>query len=111
MTDYEKGVLEALGKIFGLLELLAEEKIAQRDAKQRAILRQIVGGNKAKQRAIFLMNGQRAQKDIVTNGRIDQSDLSKLVGRLEAEKLLTGDKKFPLLAFPVPANFFETDGK
>jgi hypothetical protein len=32
---------ELARKIYGLLELLAEEKIAQRDAKQRAILRQI----------------------------------------------------------------------
>ena len=111
MSDYEQETLATLRKIYDLLELLAEEKIAQRDAKQRALLRQIVGGSKGKQKAVFLMQGDRSQKDIVTEAKIDQGDLSKLVGRLYDEKLLAGDKKLPKLTFPLPGNFFEADAK
>jgi hypothetical protein len=43
MSESSVEILETLRKIYGLLELLAEDKIAQRDAKQRAALREIVG--------------------------------------------------------------------
>ena len=39
MNSNSEEVLGVLNKIYGLLELLAEDKIAERDAKQRAALR------------------------------------------------------------------------
>lgn len=111
MSEYESEMLNEIRKIVGLLELLAEEKIAQRDAKQRAALREVAGGNRAKQRAIILINeGTRAQKAIAAEAAIDASDLSKLVSRLHDAKLIT-DKKLPKLVISVPPNFFEADAK
>lgn len=109
MSEYETEMLQAVQKVLGLLELLAEDKIAQRDAKLRTALRDIVGGNRAKQRATILMDGTRLQKEIVSEASFDQSDLSKLVGKLYDAKLLVGDKKYPKLGFPVPSNFWESD--
>ena len=50
MSDASVELLETVRKIYGLLELLAEEKIAQRDAKQRLALSEIVGASPAKQK-------------------------------------------------------------
>lgn len=58
--------LDLLRKIHGLLELLAEDKIAERDAKQRKTLVEIVGASVPMQKAVVLMDGTRTQKDIHT---------------------------------------------
>ena len=56
MSD-DSELLETVRKICGLLELLAEDKIAQRDAKQRTALLEIVGASATKQKSVFLMDG------------------------------------------------------
>ena len=111
MSEFETEMLQTIRKIFGLLELLAEEKIAQRDAKQRATLREIVGGSKPKQKSVFLMGGMRTQTEIHNNTEINKGHLSTMVGKLEKAKLLVGDTKKPHLAISIPPNFFESDAK
>jgi hypothetical protein len=90
VSEDSANVLEVLQKIHGLLELLAEEKIAQRDAKQRAAMREIVGASATKQKSIFLMDGTRLQADIRKETSVNQG---------------------PKLAISIPLNFFESDGK
>lgn len=97
-------------KIHDLLELLAEDKIAERDAKQRSLLREIVGIGK-KQAAVRLMDGSRTQKEIITESSLAQSKVSSLVGELSDAGLLIGDRKLPKLAISIPANFFEVSAK
>jgi len=104
-------LLETVRKIYGLLELLAEDKIAERDANQRQQLRTIAGAGKQKQAAILLMDGTRAQKDIVSGASIKAPNLSTLVGELLEAELLVGDRKLPKLAIAIPANFFEGAAK
>jgi hypothetical protein len=99
-------LLETVRKIHGLLELLAEDKIAERDAKQRAELREIVGASPAKQQSILLMDGSRTQAEIQRATSVNQGNLSTMVGKLYKAKLLTDPKK-PNLAISIPANFFE----
>ncbi len=111
MSEYESEMLQAVQKISGLLELLAEEKIAQRDAKQRATLREIVGSSKPKQKSVFLMNGMRTQKEIRAETLVNQGHLSTMAGKLHKAKLLMGDTIKPHLAISVPPNFFENDAK
>jgi hypothetical protein len=98
---------ELVRKIHGLLELLAEEKIAQRDAKQRVTLRQIVGTSPKKQKSVFLMDGSHTQKQIRTKTTVNQGDLSTLVGKMHKANLLVGDTTTPKLAISIPPNFFE----
>ena len=57
MSDESVELLETVHKIYGLLELLAEDKIAQRDAKQRNALLEIVGTSATKQKSVLLMDG------------------------------------------------------
>jgi hypothetical protein len=102
-------LLETVRKIHDLLELLAEDKIAQRDAQQRAKLRSIVGTGKLKQAAVMLMDGTRTQKDIVASSTISKGNASELVSQLAASELLVGDRKHPKLVISLPSNFFETD--
>ncbi len=111
MSEYETEMLQAVRKISDLLELLAEEKIAQRDAKQRAALREIVGGSKSKQKSVFLMNGTRTQTEIHKETEVHKGNLSTLIGRLEKAKLLLGDTKKPHLAISIPSTFFENDAE
>lgn len=99
-------LLETVRKIYGLLELLAEDKIAERDAKQRSKLREVAGISKLKQAAILLMDGTRAQKDIVSAASIKSSNLSTLVSELTTAALLDDDKRFPKLVISVPPKFF-----
>lgn len=99
-------LLDEVRKISGLLELLAEDKIAQRDAKQRTRLREIVGVGK-KQAATLLMDGSRTQKEIVDQSSLVKGAVSDLVTKLSDANLLMGDKKFPNLVITIPANFFE----
>jgi len=111
MSEYETEALATLRKICGLLELLAEEKIAQRDAKQRADLRRIVGTSSPKQQSVFLMDGTRTQKEIRTKTSVHQGSLSTIVGQMHKAKLLVNDTKKPHLAISIPPTFFESDAE
>jgi hypothetical protein len=111
MSEYESSMLCELKKISGLLELLAEDKIDQRDRKQRTALLGIVGGRVAMQKSVFLMNGSRTQKEIRTETGAHQGDLSTMVGKLCKAKLLLGDTKMPHLAISIPSNFFDCNAE
>lgn len=95
-------------KIHDLLELLAEEKIGERDAKQRTILREIVGSSPTKQKSVLLMNGEHSQAQIHKKTGVHRGNLSTLVSKLHKAKLLTGDTKMPLLSISIPKNFFDS---
>ena len=97
---------ELLRKILDILTLMAEPQIAQRDEKSRTSLRETAGKNKAKQKAIALMNASRSQSEISQEAKIDRSDLSKLVKALRAVDLLTESEK-PQIRISIPANFFD----
>lgn len=101
-------LLETVRKICGLLELLAEDKIAQRDAKQRAVLFEIVGTSVAKQKSVLLMDGTRTQAEIQRATSVNQGHLSTMVGKLHRAKLLLDDTKKPSLAISIPSNLFES---
>jgi hypothetical protein len=111
MSENSVEILETLLKIYGLLELLAEDKIAQRDAKQREALREIVGTSTAKQKSVFLMDGNRTQADIHRATSVHQGNLSTMVNKLHKEKLLIGDTKKPKLNFSIPLNIFESNAQ
>jgi hypothetical protein len=107
MADNKDELLDTVRKIHGLLELLAEEKIAQRDAKQRSALREIVGTSAGKKRSIFLMDGTRTQAEIQRASSVNQGDLSTMVGRLRKAHLLDNDQKNPALVISIPTTFFD----
>jgi hypothetical protein len=109
MSERSGEILETLHKIYGLLELLAEDKIAQRDAKQRAALREVVGTSAGKQKSVFLMDGSRTQAEIHRETSVNQGHLSTMVSKLQKEKLLVSDAKKPKLNISIPPNFFESD--
>ena len=111
MSDDSGELLETVRKIYGLLELLAEDKIAQRDAKQRAALVEIVGKSVTKQKSVLLMNGTRTQTEIHGATSVHKGDLSTIVGKLHKAKLLDGDTKKPKLAISIPLDFFEGNAK
>lgn len=111
MSDNSGEILQTLRKIHSLVELLAEDKIAERDAKQRSDLREIVGTSVPMQKSIHLMDGTRAQKEIRAETSANKSNLSTLIGKLHAAKLLVGDTKTPKLAISIPPNFFESNAK
>jgi len=108
VSDQSTELLQTVRKIHDLLELLAENKIAQRDAKQRAELREIVGSSSSKQKSIFLMDGTRTQSEIVRETSVNQGHLSTMVGKLHKANLLVSDTKKPRLGITIPSNFFET---
>jgi hypothetical protein len=101
-------LLEEVRQLRKLVELIAEPAIAQRDAKFRATLREIVGASAKQQRAIHLMNGTRSQKEIGTEASLHKGQLSVMVSKLADAKLLSEDKKRPALVISIPPNFFET---
>lgn len=107
MPDEASETLVILRKIHNLLELLAEDKIAQRDEAQRVILRQLAGSSVPKQKSILLMDGTRTQADIRRATSVNQGHLSTLVSSLFKENLLSGDIKQPNIAISIPKNFFE----
>ncbi|MDP4199050.1 MAG: hypothetical protein Q8922_14950 [Bacteroidota bacterium] len=111
MNNDTTELLETVRKIHDLLALLAEDKIAQRDAKQRAALREIVGSSAAKQKTIFLMDGTRTQAQIHSETSFHKGNLSTMVGKMREAKLLLGDTKMPELAISIPPNFFESDAE
>jgi hypothetical protein len=106
MSDPDQ-LLSAVQEIRDLVRLMAEPAIAERDRKLRAELKQLVGKSAAKSKSVFLMDGSRTQADIQRETKINQGDLSTLVKKLAASKLLSGDGKKPKLAISIPANFFE----
>ncbi len=111
MSDHSAELLEAVREIRKLLELLAEPAIAQRDAKLRKELRQLVGNSASKQKSVLLMNGARTQAQIRAEATVHQGNLSTLVSKMTQSKLLTGDPKLPKLAISIPPNFFESDAE
>lgn len=104
-----KVLLEEVRQMRKLLELLAEPAIAQRDAKLRDKLREIVGSSPKKQQSVFLMDGSRTQREIIAQTSIDQGDLSKMVGRLDSAGLLADRRKHPRVTISIPANFFDSN--
>ena len=71
MTDEDAQLLiEEVRQMRKLLELLAEPAIAQRDAKLRGELQKIVGSSVKMQQCVFLMDGSRTQKQIVTRSSV-----------------------------------------
>ena len=109
MTDNSTELLQTVRTIHDLLELLAEDKIADRDAKQRKALREIVGSSDQMQKSVLLINGTRSQKDIHTETSVHRGNLSTMVGKLRAAKLIEGDTTTPRLVISIPQNFFEKD--
>ena len=99
--------LNELRKIRELLELLAEEKIAERDAKQREALREIVGAGSKMQKSVLLMDGLQTQAQIRANTGVNQGNLGNLVGRLHKARLLAGNTKTPKLVISITSTFFE----
>jgi hypothetical protein len=108
-SEHSELMLEELRKIRKLLEVMAEPDIAQRDAKLRDSLRQIVGSSAKKQQSVMLMDGSRTQAQIVIQTSVDQSDLSKMLGRLEGGGLLVDGRKQPKLSISIPSNFFDAN--
>jgi hypothetical protein len=109
MSDSDE-LLSAVQEIRDLVRLMAEPAIAERDRMLRAELKKIVGKSVPKSKSVSSMDGSRTQADIQRETKINQGDLSTLVKKLGASKLLSGDGKKPKLAIPIPANFFESDG-
>lgn len=104
--DHAELLLDEVRQVRKLLELLAEPAIAQRDAKLRDELRNIVGSSSKKQQSVLLMDGSRPQKQIIAETLVHQGDLSTMVGRLENAGLLANGKKQPKLSISIPPNFF-----
>lgn len=111
MSDYESEMLKEIKTISSLLELLAEDKIAQRDSKQRTALLELVGTSSTMQKSVLLMDGTRTQKEIRTATGAHQGNLSTLVGKLLKAKLLIGETKMPHLAISIPQSFFESNAE
>lgn len=108
MSDHTEQMLRVLSEMRDLLRLMAEPAIAQRDKKLRDALRTVAGsatGKKAK--AILLMDGKLNQAGISNKCGIDRGDLSVLVKKMKAEKLLKEDAKEPELVISIPPDFFE----
>lgn len=111
MSTDSSELIELLRKMHGLLELLAEDKLAERDARLRKILLEIVGSSVPGQHAVVLMDGTRTQTKIHQETNANRGHLSTLVGKLHAAKLLIGDTKTPKLAIFIPSNFFEKNAQ
>jgi len=105
----ENALLEELRQVRQLLELLAEPAIAQRDAKLRAELREIVGASPKRQQAALLMDGSRTQAQISEQAGFHKGDLSAMVKKMKSSGLLIDSKKEPQLSILVPPNFFDAN--
>jgi hypothetical protein len=104
-------LLDEVRQMRKLLELLAEPAIAQRDAKLRDKLREIVGSSFKKRESVFLMDGSRTQRQIITQTSVNQGHLSTMVGKLDSAGLLAGGKKLPKLTISIPPNFFDSNAQ
>lgn len=111
MSDGDSEMLLELREIRKLLQLLAEPAIAERDAKLRKELRNIVGASAKRQQSVLLMDGSRLQSEIMKRTGVDRGDLSRTVAKLDAAGLLKNDRRQPQLAITIPSNFFESDAK
>lgn len=111
MKISEDEISAAILEMRDLLRLLAQPAIAERDKKQRAELRRIVGNSTPKAKAALLMNGNHLQTAIVKAIGINQGQLSTFVKQLYEGKLLVDDTKVPKLAIGIPSNFFEKDAE
>ena len=111
MSEEASQLLEAVSEIRELLRLIAEPAIAVRDGEFRERLRKIVGTSARKRKSVFLMDGTHTQKQIRDLTSVNQGDLSTLVKKLNAGKLLVGDARLPKLAFAIPSNVFEIDAE
>jgi hypothetical protein len=109
VSDDPQLLLEELRKIRKLLELMAEPAIAKRDANLRSQLRTIVGSSPKKQQAVFLMDGTRSQREIVSATSVNQGNLSTMAASLDSAGLLADGKKYPKLTISIPPNFFESN--
>lgn len=107
--EHAQVLLEEVRQMRELLELLAEPAIANRDAKLRAQLRQIVGASSKKQESVILMDGSRTQTQIASETGVNKGHLSTMVGKLESAALLADGRKQPRLAISILQNFFDTD--
>jgi CRP-like cAMP-binding protein len=108
MSDSDQ-LLSAIQEIRDLIRLMAEPAIAARDQKLRAELKRIVGKSLPGSKSVFLMDGSHTQADIQRETKINKGNLSTLVKKLGASKLISGDGKKPKLAISIPANFFESE--
>ena len=108
-SEQADNILAELRQMRTLLELMAEPAIAQRDAKLRDALREIVGSGVKKQQAVMLMDGSRTQAQIVAQTSVHQGNLSTMVGELETAGLLSDGRKQPRLIITVPSNFFDAN--
>jgi hypothetical protein len=109
--EHAQLLLEEVRQMRKLLELLAEPAVAQRDANLRDELRKIVGSSSKKQQSVFLMDGNRTQRQIIAQTSVNQGDLSTMVGKLESAGLLADGKREPKLAISIPSNFFDANAK
>jgi hypothetical protein len=100
---------ELLREMRDLLLVMAEPALAKRDEKFRADLRGIVGKNKSRTKAVFLMDGTRSQSVIKNESGIDKGELSRFVKALRDSSLLTKDDN-PKLVIVIPPTFFEQEG-
>src|SRR4051794_3671520 len=96
-NDQAELLIDEVRQIRKLLELLAEPAIAQRDAKLRDELRNIVGSSVKYQQSVMLMDGSRTQAQIVAQASVHQGNLSTMVGKLETAGLLADGRKQPKL--------------
>jgi hypothetical protein len=109
MNSEQADILAELRQMRKLLELMAEPAIAQRDAKLRDALREIVGSSPKKRQSVMLMDGTRTQAQIVTETTVSSGHLSTMVGQLESGGLLADGKKKPKLTISIPSNFFDAN--
>jgi hypothetical protein len=99
--------IDLLTEIRDLLEVIAEPALAQRDAKLRSALREVVGSSPKRAKAVHLMDGSRSQATIAKESGLDQGSASRLVKALAEAKLVSADGKQPKLLLKVSSRFFE----
>jgi hypothetical protein len=103
--------IELLTEIRDLVQVMAEPALAKQHEKLRDALRAVVGKNKKKASAVFLMDGSKSRAAIAKETGMDQSDLSKLVKALKGESLIATDEGHPKLRIKVLPSFFDHGGK
>lgn len=109
MSEHSIELLHAVQEIRKLLELLAEPAIAQRDAKLRSKLRELVGSSETKRKSVLKMDGTRTQTEIHAETGAHKGNLSTLVKALVVAKLVVINKNCPKLEIAIPSNFFEIE--